>query len=116
MLLDLGRLKQAGIRGRIAGSARGELALADGRIVMLDRVTRGRVVNGTYEAGDLVLRRGVSEAEWRGGVVRCEGTEVYVESTDGFEWVHEDSLEAVDGSRGLNARAHVSSDSEGTAA
>jgi hypothetical protein len=61
------------------------------------RVKRSRVLAGLYEPGDPVVQRGVDVADWRGGVVRTEGTEVLVEQIDGsFAWFGEDRLEPAD--------------------
>ena len=84
------------LRGRLEGVAGNELVLSGDRTVLLRRGVKGRVVSAVYEPGDLVLRRGVSEHEWRGGVVRCRGVDVLVESIDGFEWVREMDLETPD--------------------
>jgi hypothetical protein len=112
--IDLGD-KKAVIRGRVAGVLGSELVLAGGQTIQLTRVRRARVVNGTYEPGDLVLRPGVPESEWRGGVVRCRGREVYVESTEGFAWMSEDLLEPAE-SRPSNARAREEGHSPKSAA
>jgi hypothetical protein len=83
------------VRGRIVGRLGRELILAtpDGGEDRVRRLARGRVVVGLFDPGDLVVRRGVPEAEWRGGVVRCRGLEVLVESTEGTGWMAEDDLE-----------------------
>lgn len=58
------------------------------------RVKRARVVDAIFEPGDPVVLRGVSEARWRGGVVRTNGTDVLVEQIGGdFAWHAESSLE-----------------------
>lgn len=82
-----------GYKGRILMAVGDQLELADGRLVDLTRITRARVLDGLFESGDLVVRRGVDEADWRGGVVRCDGLMVFVESTGGDGWVPEDELE-----------------------
>lgn len=104
VVLDLGTHKTV-TRGRVAGCVEGHLVLADGRRVPVARIKRGRVVNGTYEMGDLVLRRGVPETEWRGGVIRSRGLEVLVESTTGIEWMPEHALELAANRGPSNARA-----------
>lgn len=92
--LDLGDRKGL-VRGRIVGIDEEEMLLTGGRLVKLARVKRGRIVVGVYEPGDLVKKPGVPEDEWRGGVVRCRGRDILVESTTGFEWFREEGIEAV---------------------
>lgn len=103
VVVDRG-LKHSVLRGRIAGLDT-ELHLAGGEHFPITGRTRGRVVNGLFDEGDLVLRRGVPAAEWRGGVIRCKGREVYVESTAGVEWLDEDLLERVEDRRGESLEA-----------
>lgn len=60
-------------------------------------IKRGRTLPSLYEPGDPVLRRGYSASDWRGGVVRCEGTDVLVEQIGGsFAWFPETDLEPAD--------------------
>lgn len=75
-----------------------DLATPSG-VVELDRIRirRARVVDALYQPGDPVLLRGVHASRWRGGVVRCAGTDVLVEQIDGtFVWHSEDDLEPAD--------------------
>lgn len=46
------------------------------------RVRRGRILPSLFEPGDPVLKRHVPASEWRGGVVRTEGTDVIVEQLE----------------------------------
>ena len=101
--LDLGDRK-ALTRGRIDGFVDGEVALTDGRTVVLAKVMKARVLRGLYDAGDLVVRRGVPESEWRGGVVRSNGFNVLVESADGFAWLDENAIETAEERDQANAR------------
>lgn len=112
VVIDTGTHRST-IRGRVEGVMGSEMHLTGDRVVDLDRVRRGRVVNGLFDPDELVVRRGVPEATWRGGVVRCLGREVEVEffhdpgdgdSVTGFEWVHEDLLEPADLVRSTRAR------------
>lgn len=93
--LDVGD-KKALCRGRIDGVAGEVLVLEGDRTVMLAKVVRGRVLSGLYLPGDLVVRVGVHESQWRGGVVRVRGRDVLVESAAGFAWMTEAELEAPD--------------------
>ena len=57
-------------------------------------VRRARIVDQIFEPGDAVLRRGVSSADWRGGVVRSQDDQVLVEQVDGsFAWFVETDLD-----------------------
>jgi hypothetical protein len=95
--LDLGKHRRA-MRVRTAFVSVDEVHVtqAGGEPLMfpMDAIVRARVVTGLFESGDAVLRRGVPAAEWRGGVVRCRGAEVYVEQIDAsFTWLDESELE-----------------------
>lgn len=91
--------------GRIATVTDHTLTIAApaGTVELTDsRVRRGRVLASVYEPGDPVLKRHVPASDWRGGVVRTEGTEVLVEQMEtapdgsmapGFAWVSEALLE-----------------------
>lgn len=58
------------------------------------RIRRARLLPSVYEPGDPVLRRNIPAGQWRGGVVRTDGTDVLVEQIGGtFAWFHEDKLE-----------------------
>lgn len=107
VVIDAGTKKPL-VRGRVAHTGLGVLTLDSGIEVRLRPTTRGRVVTGTFESGDLVLRVGVPESDWRGGVVRCSGHEVYVESTTGFAWFNEGELETVE--QRLSTIAHPVTD------
>ena len=84
--------------GRIVAAAGGEveLATACGPVTLpAARISRARIVPSLYEPGDPVLRVEVSADDWRGGVVRTDGTDVLVEQIDGtFAWFAEADLEA----------------------
>lgn len=74
---------------------------------------RVRTVGGVFADGDLVLRRGVPETSWRGGVVRSlPGRRVVVETLAGFEEVDEQDLIPADSGdserRGAVGRARES--------
>lgn len=63
----------------------------------LTRIKRARIVGSLYEPGDPVLRRHIPATDWRGGVVRTQGTDVLVEQIGGeFAWFPEDELEPAD--------------------
>lgn len=83
--------------GRIAALTDTHMLLTgatDDPLVGWSKVKRGRVIAAIYGPGDPVLRRGVSAADWRGGVVRTEGSDVLVEQIDGtFAWFPEADLE-----------------------
>lgn len=62
--------------------------------VKLQDIKRGRVVPALYEPGDPVLLRHVPATQWRGGVVRTDGSSILVEQIDGsFAWHAESDLE-----------------------
>lgn len=87
----LGRIAAATPTGLDLLTPRGELT------VPANRIKRARTVAALYEPGDPVLRRQVSATTWRGGVVRCEGTDVLVEQIDGtFAWLGESEIEHAD--------------------
>lgn len=75
-----------------------ELDTPRGEVSMPTReIKRARVIDALYEPGDPVLLRHVPAASWRGGVVRCDGTNVLVELIDGtFAWHGEAALEPAD--------------------
>lgn len=75
-----------------------ELATTRGPLSLLTRsIKRARILDALYEPGDPVVRVGISDQEWRGGVVRCESYEVLVEQIDGsFAWYPEGDLEPAD--------------------
>lgn len=87
----VGRIRQV-VGGRIdLDTPRGEVTLETSQI------RRARIVGELYEPGDPVLRRHVPADEWRGGVVRTEGTDVLVEQIGGaFGWFPEADLEPAD--------------------
>jgi hypothetical protein len=89
--------KAARTQGRIVQVTRKavELATTTGTLtVPLLVIRRARIIGSLYEPGDPVLRRGVPEDVWRGGVVRTAGTDVLVEQIDGsFAWHSERDLE-----------------------
>lgn len=83
-------------RGRLASVVAGEvtfLAFGEEHTLPLAHVRNPRVVRGLYEPGDPVVRVGVPEADWRGGVVRCVGRRVQVETLAGFGWLDETDIE-----------------------
>jgi hypothetical protein len=86
--------------GRILGAIAGtiELATFHGEVTIpVSAIKRARILPSLYEPGDPVLRRDVPAADWRGGVVRTDGTSVLVEQIDGtFAWFPEDDLEPAD--------------------
>lgn len=88
------------IVGRItaASSDRIELDTPRGeRTVDTIRIKRARVVPSPYQPGDPVLMRHMPAEQWRGGVVRTDGTDVLVEQLDGtFAWLPEAALEPAD--------------------
>lgn len=99
VLIDRGQHEYRTV-GRVISRVGGRLRIVtrDGTAQVLDPpdLERARVVEGFYDPGDPVLRRGVLAREWRGGVVRTEGTRVLVETVGGVEWVPEEQLEHPD--------------------
>lgn len=54
---------------------------------------RYRVLQGAFLVGDFVVRRGVSEGEWRGVVIQTDGDEVLVDTPQGEDNFFWDELE-----------------------
>jgi hypothetical protein len=77
-------------------------ATGEERTMAVPTITRARVVAALLEDGDPVVKRGIPMAEWRGGVVRTGINPatgrlgVLVESTEGYGWHDEDTLERVE--------------------
>lgn len=87
----VGRITSATSTSIALNTPRGE------RTVDTIRIRRARIVPSPYEPGDPVLLRHIPAAQWRGGVVRTEGTDVLVEQLDGtFAWHPERALEPAD--------------------
>lgn len=83
--------------GRLLGQSTAAVTLrtTHGQVTLLRiHIKRARPVPGLFEPGDPVLLRDVPQADWRGGVVRTQGTEVLVETLGGdFAWHSEVDLE-----------------------
>lgn len=100
VLVDRGD-RESRLTGRVELSDRPDevvLRARTGRLSVLraQDVVRVRPVRGLFEDGDPVLLVGVSPHRWRGGVVRTEHDQVYVETVSGFEWITESRLRGAD--------------------
>lgn len=91
------------IRGRLTATTGREITLATctdqaERTIAVSRIASARVIPSPLRDGELVHKRGVPDATWRGGIIRLGqhpdtgAPAAYVQGTDGFEWIEEHRL------------------------
>lgn len=99
LVIDIGGNRPR-LRGRVIDHEGNTVVLSLGgdrrAALFASDIVRARVVPGRLDDGDLVVRFGVPENVWRGGILRHDGQRVYVETLDGLAWMDEDELESAD--------------------